>query len=65
MAALKIVSWNIGLRGLQQLCTSKETDTMPADVLANWAGYTVKLHIRDNRAGPDGFIAVDNIKYQG
>ena len=32
MAPLKIVSWNIGLRGLQQLCTSKETDTMPADV---------------------------------
>ena len=32
MAPLKIVSWNIGLRGLQQICTSKETDVMPADV---------------------------------
>lgn len=32
MPPLKIVSWNIGLRGLQQLCSAKATDLGAADV---------------------------------
>lgn len=36
-----------------------------ADVLSNWAGFDVFFKIEDDSSGPDGFLAIDNIKYHG
>jgi len=35
------------------------------EILGSWAGYDVFLKVEDDVSGPDGFLAVDNIKYHG
>jgi hypothetical protein len=39
--------------------------TIDAETLGSWAGFAVFIKIEDEVSGPNGFLAIDNIKYHG